>query len=300
MAVPSHLPQYHQRTVNVDGLGEFEVNYIEAGSPTKPTLLLLHGFPSSTTQYRDLIPLLSNSYHILAPDLPGFGLTKSPADMKFTFDNLAAAISAWLTALEVTSYAVYIFDYGAPVAHRLALQNPSSIKAIISQNGNSYEAGFGHPFWDPIEALWKSGNGAAEREVLRENVLILPTTKFQYVAGVPEADLCLINPVQYTTDYTMNLAGKENQEHQLDLFYDYRTNVELYPKVQEYFRTSKVPLLAVWGKGDPAFIPPGAEAYKDDLPEAEVHLVDAGHFALETKREEIAKLVLAFLGKVKF
>ena len=149
-------------------------------------------------------------------------------------------------------------------------------------------------------ALWKSANSAPDREVLRDNVLTLATTKYQYEAGVPDADFCLINPVQYTTDYLMNVAGKENQERQLDLFYDYRTNVELYPKVHEYFRKSQVPLLAVWGKGDPAFIPPGAEAYKADLPDAEVHLLDAGHFALETKRWEIAGLVVEFLGRNGF
>jgi pimeloyl-ACP methyl ester carboxylesterase len=300
MAASSYIPQYHNVSVEANGLGTFHINYIEAGAPTLPTVLLLHGFPSSSTQYRDFIPLLSNTYHVLAPDLPGFGLTKSPPDMKYNFDNLAAAISAWLLALNITSYAVYIFDYGAPVGQRLALQNPESIKAIISQNGNSYDAGFGHPFWNPIMALWKSNDSAADREVLRENVLTLATTKYQYEAGVPEADYCLINPVQYNTDYLMNIAGKENQEHQLDLFYDYRTNVALYPKVHEYFRKSQVPLLAVWGKGDPAFIPPGAEAYKTDLPKAEVHLLDAGHFALETKRWEIARILLNFLSRNGF
>ena len=220
--------------------------------------------------------------------------------MKYTFDNLAAAIGAWIVALNITSYAVYIFDYGAPVAHRLALQNPDQIKAIVTQNGNSYDAGFGHPFWDPIMALWKSNDSTQDREVLRGNVLTLATTTYQYTAGVPEKDIPLINPAQYNTDFLMNIAGKENQEHQLDLFYDYRTNVALYPKVHEYFRKSQVPLLAVWGKGDPAFIPPGAEAYKQDLPNAQVVLLDAGHFALETKRWEIARIMIEFLTRARF
>ena len=299
MAASPYIPSYKSISVNPSGLGTFNINYIEAGDPALPTILLLHGFPSSSTQYRDFIPLLSSKYHILAPDLPGFGLTTSPADLKFTFDNLAAAIGAWLAALNIISYAVYIFDYGAPVAHRLALANPEHVKAIVSQNGNSYEAGFGHPFWDPIMALWKDNN-TTNREFLRENVLTLGTTKYQYIAGVPETDLHLINPVQWTTDYLMNIAGKENQEHQLDLFHDYGNNVPLYPKVQEYFHKTKVPLLAVWGKGDPAFIPPGAEAYKKGCPWAEVHLLDAGHFALETQRWEIAKIVLEFLSRNGF
>lgn len=295
-----YTPSYKDLSVTPSGLGTFSIHYIEAGAPTLPTLILFSGFPSSSTQYRDFIPLLSNNYHVLAPDLPGFGLTTSPPDLKYNFDNLTAAISAWLDALKITSYAVYMFDYGAPVMHRLALANPERIKAIISQNGNSYEDGFGHPFWDPINALWDSSNGSAEREFLRENILTLPTTKYQYVEGVPEADLHLIDPAQWTTDYLTNLVGKENQDHQLDLFYDYRTNVGLYPKVHEYFRKTQVPLLAVWGKGDPAFIPPGAEAYKKDLPKAEVHLIDAAHFALETKRWEVAELVIEFLGRNGF
>jgi pimeloyl-ACP methyl ester carboxylesterase len=299
MAASTYIPSYHHLSVTPNGLGTFDINYIEAGAPTLPTILLLPGFPSSSTQYRDFIPLLSANYHVLAPDLPGFGLTKSPADLKYTFDNLTAAISAWLAALNITSYAVYIFDYGAPVAHRLALANPEHVKAIISQNGNSYDAGFGHPFWDPIMALWKNDN-STNREFLRDNILTLATTKYQYTQGVPEEDYCLINPVQWTSDYLMNLVGKENQDHQLDLFHDYRTNVDLYPKVHEYFRKSQVPLLAVWGKGDPAFIPPGAEAYKTDLPHAEVHLLDAGHFALETKRWEIARIMIDFLSRNGF
>lgn len=272
------------------------VHYFTAGSPSHPTLVLLHGFPSSSTQYHDFASLLAHKYHIIAPDLPGFGLTTVSSDFKYTFDNLASVICDFLLKLDVKRYAVYVFDYGAPVAWRLALQNPSSITAIISQNGNAYDEGFGHPFWDPIMDLWHTRDSTASREWLRENYLTLSAIKTQYTTGVPEADMPLINPSQWALDYLQNLAGKTNQEHQLDLFYDYRTNLELYPKVHEYFRTSQVPLLAIWGKGDPAFVPSGAEAYKRDLPNAVVKFVDSGHFALETRRVEIAQAVLEVLG----
>lgn len=300
MAAAPYKPTFHNVDVAVKGLGDFKINYIEAGSPHASTILLLHGFPSSANQYRDLIPLLSGDYHVLAPDMPSYGATTSPKDMKYTFDNLTAVISAWLDTLKINSYAVYIFDYGAPVGLRLALQKPDHVKAIISQNGNAYNEGFGEEFWAPIVKLWKSDNGSEARDWLRENYLSLGTTKFQYHMGVPEQDYPLINPMTWNTDYLFNLAGKENQDRQLDLFYDYRTNKDIYPKFHEYFRKTQVPLLAVWGKGDPCFVYPGAEAFKKDLPDAEIHLLDAGHFALETVRWEIAKLMLEFLGKVQF
>lgn len=274
------------------------ISYIAAGAPTLPTLLLLHGFPSSSNQFRNLIPLLSSSYHIIAPDLPGYGLTTVPSDYTYTFGNLALTIGAFLIALHITSYAVYIFDYGAPVAFRLAVKNPHSIKAIISQNGNAYVEGLGHPFWDPVEALWEN-NTTATRETLRQGILSLEATKYQYTEGVPTADLPLIDPVTYNYDYLQNLQTPEKQDIQLALLYDYRTNVAVYPEWQRYLRESQVPLLAVWGKGDPAFIPAGAEAFKRDLPKAEVHLLDGGHFLLETKVEEVAALVLKFLNGVK-
>ncbi len=299
--IPVSAPTYHDLAVQPSGLGKFSIHYIEAGEPTNPTVLLLHGFPSSSTQYRNLIPLLSDDYHVLAPDLPGYGLTQSPPDLAYTFDNLTAAISAWLIALNIESYAVYVFDYGAPVAWRLALANPDHIKAIISQNGNAYDAGFGHPFWTPIEKLWHNeSNSLEDRDWLRDNYLTIPGTKGQYYTGFPEKDHELVNPVQYMTDYLMNLKGRENQERQLDLFFDYRTNLPLYPKVQQWFRESQVPLLACWGKNDVIFVWPGAEAFKRDLPEAEIHALDAGHFALETKRWEVARLIKAFLKKNKF
>ncbi|KAL9071208.1 MAG: hypothetical protein Q9161_004385 [Pseudevernia consocians] len=275
------------------------ISYIAAGSPTLPTVLLLHGFPSSSNQFRNLIPLLSNTYHVLAPDLPGFGLTTYPPDYDFTFDNLAHTISAFLTALNIGTYAMYIFDYGAPVGLRLALAHPSSIKAIISQNGNAYVEGLGHPFWDPIEALWNDPS-PQNYETVRNGVLNLGATVYQYTSGVPSDDLPLVNPAAYTYDYLQNLQTPADQDRQLALFYDYRTNVAMYPAFQAYFRESQVPLLAVWGKNDPAFVPAGAEAFKRDLPRAEVTFVDAGHFALETKVEEIARETLRFLGRIEY
>ena len=284
---------YHNVTVS-DGTN---VAYTEAGSPSLPFLLLLHGFPSSSNQFRNLIPLLAPTHHVVAPDLPGFGLTTTPANYTFTFANLSKTIGLFLSALNITQYAVYIFDYGAPVALRLALQSPESITAIVTQNGNAYVEGFGHPFWDPIMALWDN-NTDANRAVLRENALTLDFTKAQYVTGVPAQDIPLIDPVAYTYDYLQNIQPAEKQDVQLSLLYDYRTNVDLYPAFHKYFRDTQVPLLAVWGKGDPAFIPPGGEAFKKDLPGAKIMFVDSGHFALETKVVEIAGKVKGFLRAV--
>lgn len=275
------------------------VSYVSAGATTASLLLLLHGFPSSSNQFRNFIPLLAPHYHVIAPDLPGFGLTTYPNDYVFTFDALAHTISAFLAALQITSYAVYVFDYGAPVGLRLALEKPNSVKAIISQNGNAYNEGFGHPFWDPIQALW-ADNSTDHREFLRNNILTLETTKYQYVTGTPQQNLPDLDPNTWTYDYLSNLQGTKKQNIQLDLFYDYRSNVAIYPRFHEYFRATQVPLLAVWGKGDPAFIPPGAEAYKRDLPHATVEFVDAGHFALETKGVEIAEQVKKFLRGVGY
>ncbi|KAG8526658.1 uncharacterized protein KY384_008087 [Bacidia gigantensis] len=278
------------------------VSYIEAGSPHNPTLLLLHGLPSSSNQFRNLIPLLAASYHILAPDLPSYGLTTVPADFVYTFENLTKVTGSFLEALKITSYAVYIFDYGAPVGFRLATASPTSspVKAIISQNGNAYDSGFGHPFWTPVEALWNSSNALPEREYLRNNFFTLESCRYQYEVGVPASDLKLINPAAWTYDFEQNIQGKENQDRQLDILYDYRTNKALYPAWQKYLRESQVPLLAIWGKNDPCFIYPGAEAFKKDLPHAKVELLDAGHFALETKVGVIAEEALKFLKGVKF
>lgn len=276
------------------------MHYIEAGSASKPTLVLLHGFPSSTTQFRHFIPLLSDRYHVLAPDLVGFGLTRAPSDWQYTFDNMTAVVAAWLEKLQVKEHVVYAFDYGMPVSIRLALSQPHIIKAIITQNGNGYDDGFGHPFWDPVMDFWNTGNSGAAREMLRPKLFSLESMKSKYVAGVPETDLAPIDPMAWHSDYTFNIAGKENEEHQLDYFYDYRTNPMLYPKFHHYLRESKVPLLAVWGKYDPAFIPPGAEAFKGDAHKAQVHLIEAGHFALETKAAEAAGLMRTWLARIGY
>ncbi|KAF2173790.1 hypothetical protein M409DRAFT_62047 [Zasmidium cellare ATCC 36951] len=303
-SVSPYVPTYHDTPVNFSGptsSGNATVHYVEAGSPSFPTVLLLHGFASSSYQYREFIPLLSDSYHVLAPDIPGFGLTTVPDNFNYTFDNLAAVITAWILALNLSPFALYIFDYGAPVGLRFAIQHPDKIKAIISQNGNAYNEGFGQPFWQPVFNLWNSSNAEAEREVIRNSVLTLETTKYQYTEGVPEADYPLLNPSAWTFDYLQNIAGENNTEHQVDLFYDYRTNPgTYYPKFHEYFRNSKVPILAVWGKGDPAFIPPGAEAFKQDSPDAVVRFVDSGHFALETKRWEIARIMRGWLTSIGY
>lgn len=300
-SISPYTPSYTTVNITVPSLGDFGIHYIEAGSKDRPTILLLHGFPSSSTQYRDLIPLLSDSYHILAPDLPGYGLTTSPANLTYTFDNLAATIGAWLVALNITSYAVYVFDYGAPVAWRLALKSPKAIKAVISQNGNAYDDGFGKDFWAPAFQWWNSTrDNEYFRKLLIDNVLTLPATQGQYYNGFPASSHHLVDPLQACIDYKLNLEGKENQDRQLALFYDYGTNLALYPKIQAWFRESQVPLLAVWGKDDPIFVFPGAEAFKKDLPNAEVVGLDGGHFVLETQRWEVARLMKAFLGKHKF
>ncbi|QIW97521.1 hypothetical protein AMS68_003039 [Peltaster fructicola] len=288
---------FHNLTV----IESFNVHYLEAGAKSLPTLLLLHGFPASSNQFKTLAPLLAHKYHVVAPDYPGFGLTTYPDDFVFTFDNIAGVIAAFISALQISTYALYIFDYGAPVGLRIALQQPQAVKAIISQNGNAYDAGFGQDFWAPIFNLWNTSNSQAARDVIAQGVLSLSTTKAQYTTGVPASDLDQVDLIDPTLDYLLNLQGTANQEHQLDLFYDYRTNPRIYyPKFHEYFRKTQVPLLAIWGKGDPAFIPAGAEAFKQDLPKAVVKFVDTGHFALQTKLREIAHAILEFLPSVGF
>jgi pimeloyl-ACP methyl ester carboxylesterase len=279
------------RTITISS-GE-KVFYREAGSPSAPTILLLHGFPSSSHQYRNLIPILASKYHVLAPDLPGFGFTEPTADYVYTFDNIAKTISTWLKEIPnaPTKYAIYIFDYGAPTGLRLALENPSAITGIITQNGNAYVEGFGD-IWAPIKTYWASGT-SEDREAIR--MLTTTTfTKFQYTEGAKDASV--VQPESYTLDQAL-LDRPGNADIQLDIFYDYRKNLDVYPQFQEYFRSSQVPVLAVWGKNDQIFIAPGAVAFNRDLPNAEVHLIDAGHFALETNLDEIAGLILPFLEK---
>jgi pimeloyl-ACP methyl ester carboxylesterase len=277
------------KSVKVDGLNVF---YREAGKIGQPKLLLLHGFPTSSHMFRDLIPLLSDQFHILAPDLPGFGRTDLPArsEFKYTFENVAKVTDRFTEVMGFDKFAVYIFDYGAPTGLRIALKHPERITAIISQNGNAYEEGLSDG-WNPIRAYWKDPSDA-NRQALR-GLLKLETTIWQYTHGVKDASA--VSPDGYLLDdYFMQRKGAE--EAQLDLFGDYKSNVALYPEFQKYFRTHKPRLLAVWGKNDPFFLPPGAEAYKRDNPNARVEFFDTGHFALETHAREIAESIRHFLG----
>lgn len=259
-------------------------------SPSK-TIVLLHGFPSSSHQYRNLIPLLAANYRVIAPDLPGFGFTDTPEKFTYTFDNLADVIEEFLQSLSIQRYSLYVFDYGAPVGLRLALRQPDSVEAIVTQNGNAYVEGFGD-VWGPIKDFWASDNTAEDRSKLADSMLNLDITKFQYVNGTPDPNA--IAPESYTLDYAL-LQRQGRKEAQLDLFRDYQNNIPQYEKFHEYFRASQVPLLAIWGKNDVFFIPPGAEAFKKDLPNAVVKLIDAGHFAVESHSALIAEEILDFL-----
>lgn len=275
-------------TVDVNGVKIF---YREAGSPTAPTLLLLHGFPSSSHMFRNLIPLLARQFHLVAPDLPGFGQSDLSDRKKYqyTFANIADTILKFTEQIGLKKFAIYIFDYGAPTGLRMALKVPERISAIVSQNGNAYEEGLSDG-WNPIRAYWKDPS-PANRDALRA-FLKPETTTFQYTHGV--ADPRLVSPDGRSLD-DFYLARPGADEVQLDLFKDYASNVVLYPKFQEYFRKYQPPLLAVWGKSDPFFLPTGAEAYKRDLPKAQVQFFDTGHFALETHCDEIANAILSFL-----
>jgi pimeloyl-ACP methyl ester carboxylesterase len=289
-SLPDKLRKTRHRSVDVDGL---KICYREAGSETSPALLLLHGFPTSSHMFRDLIPALADDYHMVAPDLPGFGFSDAPdrAQFRYTFDHLADVIDRFTTVVGLTRYAVYVFDYGAPVGFRLATNHPKRITAIISQNGNAYEEGLSEG-WDPIQRYWKEPT-SQNRTALRQ-FLTPEATKWQYVHGVP--DESLVAPESYTLDAAL-LARPDNDEIQLDLFLDYASNVALYPKFHEYFRTHQPPLLAVWGKNDPFFLPSGAEAFKRDNRNAGVRFFDTGHFALETHASEIAAAIRDFLSR---
>ena len=276
----------------VDANGN-KIFYREAGPKTAPAILLLHGFPTSSHMFCNLIPALADRYHVVAPDLPGFGFSDAPDRERFryTFEHLAETIDSFTKTLGLDRYAIYVFDYGAPVGLRLALAHPERITAIISQNGNAYEEGLSQG-WNPIQKYWKDPT-PANRAALRD-FLTPEATKWQYTHGVPQASL--IAPEAYTLDSTL-LARPGNDEIQLDLFLDYASNVALYPRFQEYFRAHRPPLLAVWGKNDPFFLPPGAEAFKRDNPNAEIHFYDTGHFALETHHQEIAARIHDFLER---
>jgi pimeloyl-ACP methyl ester carboxylesterase len=275
------------RTVDVDG---FKVFYREAGPAGAPKLLLLHGFPTASHMFRDLIPLLADRFHMVAPDLPGFGNSDMPS-RGLTFDHIAETVDRFTEAIGFDHYAVYVFDYGAPTGFRLAVKHPDRIKAIISQNGNAYEEGLSDG-WNPIRAYWQDPS-PANREALRA-FLTPESTIWQYTHGVP--DKTAVSPDGYSLD-TFYMTRPGAAELQLDLFGDYQSNVALYPTFQKYFRTYKPPFLAAWGKNDPFFLPPGAEAFKRDIPGAVVRFFDTGHFALETHAAEIAKAIRDFLTR---
>jgi pimeloyl-ACP methyl ester carboxylesterase len=275
------------RSIPVDGTSIF---YREAGSAGAPKLLLLHGFPTSSHMFRDLIPLLADRFQIAAPDLPGFGLSHIP-DGRLNFDRIAQTIDRFTEVVGFDRYALYVFDYGAPTGFRLAIKHPERVSAIISQNGNAYLEGLSDG-WNPIRAYWEN-NSQANREALRK-FLAPETTAWQYKHGVP--DSTAVSPDGYSLD-NFYLSRPGVAELQLDLFGDYQSNVALYPKFQDYFRSHRPPLLAAWGKNDPFFLPAGAEAFKRDIPEAMVRFFDTGHFALETHAGEIAATIREFLAR---
>jgi pimeloyl-ACP methyl ester carboxylesterase len=291
MTTTNGVPAVSVKRIEADGVDVF---YREAGAKDAPVVLLLHGFPSSSHMYRDLMPRLADSYRVIAPDLPGFGFTNVPAarGYQYTFDALAETIAAFVDKLELTRYAIYVFDYGAPTGFRLAVKHPERVSALISQNGNAYEEGLGDA-WDPIRKYWAEPS-AANRKVVHDAILNFEGTRFQYVHGVANPDS--IAPESYTLDAAL-LERAGQKDIQLDLFLDYASNLKLYPTFQKFFREAKPPTLAIWGKNDPFFIPPGAEAYRRDVPDAVVTMLDTGHFALETHVEEIASAIKEFLGK---
>lgn len=289
MSQASH-PVHHRR-IQVEGIDLF---YREAGPRNAPTLLLLHGFPTSSQMYRDLIPLLADRFHVIAPDYPGFGQSAapSPSEFEYSFDNFARLMDRFTQQLGLERYALYVMDYGAPVGFRLASEHPERIDALIVQNGNAYMEGIG-AFWDPIKALWKD-NSEANREVIRKAALTLEGTRWQYLDGVP--DPTLVSPDTYTLDQAY-LDRPGNNDIQLAMIYDYRSNLPKYPEWQAYFRKHRPPTLVVWGKNDKIFLASGAEPYRRDNPDAEVHLLDTGHFALETHGPQIATLIREFLER---
>ena len=288
----SPMPTVHHRYLTVDGHRLF---FREAGDPHAPALVLLHGFPTSSYMFRGLVPALADRYHVIAPDHLGFGLSDAPSveQFEYTFDALTALTQGLLRALKVDRYAMYVQDYGAPIGWRLALHDPGAITGIISQSGNAYDAGFVESFWKVVTAY--QTEQTAETEGAVRQFLTLDATRWQYVTGVP--DETLVNPESWYHDYAL-ISRPGNDEVQLKMLRDYASNSPLYPRVHDYFRASKVPLLAVWGRGDEIFGPGGAQAFAEDLPDAEIHLLEGGHFLLESALDEVTGLIRSFLAKV--
>jgi pimeloyl-ACP methyl ester carboxylesterase len=284
------IPTVHLRHVKADGVNMF---YREAGPINGNVVLLLHGFPASSFQFRELILRLGDQYRVIAPDLPGFGFTEVPKDRNYdyTFDALAETIDQFTQALKLSRYALYIFDFGAPTGLRLAMAHPERVTAIVSQNGNAYEDGFGAP-WETLRKFWRD-ESAENREIVR-NALGADGIRFQYLHGV--SDPSLVAPEAYTLDIAL-IERAGNMDIQIALHLDYRNNIPAYPEFHKYFRKHQPPLLAIWGKNDVFFIPPGAEAFKRDLPRAEVEFVNSGHFALETHVDDIAASMRSFFAK---
>jgi pimeloyl-ACP methyl ester carboxylesterase len=289
-AATSAYPVTYHRTKTVDGVKIF---YREAGPKDAPVVLLLHGFPTSSHMFRNLIPALADRYHVIAPDYPGYGQSDMPdrAKFKYTFDRFGELVDGLLDQLGVVHYAMYVMDYGAPVGWRLALKHPERVTGLIVQNGNAYDEGL-KEFWNPIKKYWADGSDASRQALLK---LVTPeTTKFQYTDGM--SDVSRIAPDNWVQDQAL-LDRPGNNEIQMDMFYDYRTNLPLYPAVQAYFRKHKPPTLIVWGKNDFIFPPDGAHPYKRDLPDVEFHLIDTGHFALEDRFDEMVPLIRDFLKR---
>jgi len=288
MSLQPHSTEIALRRAEV---GDVSIFYREAGSRERPTILLLHGFPTSSHQFRDLIPRLADRYHVVAPDLPGFGFTTAPESFDYSFASLAKAMEAFVDAIGLERYAIYVFDYGAPVGLRLALARPDAITAIISQNGNAYEEGLSDG-WAQTKAFWADPS-PDNREAMR-GMFTLEAMRWQYTHGAP--DESVVAPEGYWLDYAL-MSRPGNADIQLELISDYATNVALYPRIHQYFRERQPPLLAVWGANDPFFLPAGAEAFRRDLPKAEVRLIQTGHFALETHGPQIAGYIRDFLER---
>lgn len=282
----ANIPHTSHHFIEADGVRVF---YREAGPADAPVVLLLHGFPTSSFQFRELIPRLADTFRVIAPDLPGFGFTEPPPDYTYTFASIAGTMLAFTNALKLKHFAMYVFDYGAPTGFRLALLAPERVTAIVSQNGNAYEEGLGAA-WSPIQRYWREPS-IENRNMIRP-ALTLEGVKHEYGTGIP--DTSLIDPAGYTLDAAI-LALPGHVDIQLDLFLDYASNVRMYPDFQDYFRTVKPPLLAVWGKFDPYFLPAGAEAFRRDIPSATIQFLPTGHFALETHLEEIVVVIRPFL-----